>query len=411
MNDDRIDALRVFEGVRIADFAWVGVGPNATMQMAFHGAEVIRIESTLKPDTFRAGGPRPAGDNSLDASAYFAKFNRGKLGMALNLQHPRAVDVAKRLVAVSDIVTESFAPGFLNRIGLGWDDLHAVKPDLIMASMSMEGQTGPHAGFRGFGLTLQATAGVTRLTGWPDRQPVGTGVAYTDWIATHVAIIALLAALDHRRRTGEGQYIDVSQLEASSLVLDATVVDALNTGNVQPPLGNRDLRHAPHGVFPCVGEDRWCAIAATTDEQWRALAEIISANDDLAADSRYASAEQRLAAQDDLEARIAAWTCSRSVEEVEDTLQAAGVPAHRVAAMRDAHEDPQLAHREHWWASEHPVIGNVSYESPAWRLSHTPPSRPAPSPLVGQHNEYVYRGLLGYSDDEFTELLIDGVIQ
>ena len=411
MGDERVDALRVFEGVRIADFAWVGVGPNATMQMAFHGAEVIRIESTLKPDTFRAGGPRPAGDTSLDASAYFAKFNRGKLGMALNLQHPRAAEVAKRLVAVSDIVTESFAPGFLNRIGLGWDDLRAVKPNLIMASMSMEGQTGPHAGFRGFGLTLQATAGVTGLTGWPDRQPVGTGVAYTDWIATHVAIIALLAALDHRRRTGEGQYIDVSQLEASSLVLDATVVDALNTGNVQPPLGNRDLRHAPHGVFPCAGEDRWCAIAATTDEQWRALAEIISSDSELAAASRYASAEQRLAAQDDLEARIAAWTCSRSVEEVEETLQAAGVPAHRVAAMRDAHEDPQLAHREHWWASEHPVVGNVTYESPAWRLFDTPPPRPAPSPLLGQHNEYVYRDLLSYSDEEFTELLIDGVVQ
>ena len=226
-----------------------------------------------------------------------------------------------------------------------------------------------------------------------------------------MAIIALLAALDHRRRTGEGQYIDVSQLEASSLVLDATVVDALNTGNIQPPLGNRDLRHAPHGVFPCAGEDRWCAIAATTDEQWQALAKIISTDGELAADSRYASAEQRLAAQDDLETRITAWTCSRSVEEVEETLQAASVAAHRVAAMRDAHEDPQLAHREHWWASEHPVVGNVTYESPAWRLSDTPPPRPAPSPLLGQDNAYVYRGLLGYSDDEFTELLIDGVIQ
>ena len=164
-------------------------------------------------------------------------------------------------------------------------------------------------------------------------------------------------------------------------------------------------------MFPCAGEDRWCAIAATTDEQWRALVEIISPDGELTADSRYASAEQRLAAQDDLEAQITAWTCSRSVEEVEETLQAAGVPAHRVAAMRDAHQDPQLAHREHWWASEHPVIGNVTYESPAWRLSDTPPPRPAPSPLLGQHNEYVYRGLLGYSDDEFTELLIDGVIQ
>ena len=411
MREDRVDALRVFEGLRIADFAWVGVGPNATMQMAFHGAEVIRIESSLKPDTFRSGGPRPAGVNSLDASAYFAKFNRGKLGMALNLQHPQAVEVAKRLVAVSDIVTESFAPGFLNRIGLGWEELRAVKPDLIMASMSMEGQTGPHAGFRGFGLTLQATAGVTGLTGWPDRQPVGTGVAYTDWIATHVAIIALLAALDHRRRTGEGQYIDVSQLEASSLVLDAALIDALNTGRVQSALGNRDLRYAPHGVFPCVGEDRWCAIAVTNEEQWRALARIISEGEELADDSRYASAALRLAAQDELEALICAWTVERSVEEIEATLQAVGVPAHRVATMRDAHEDAQLAQREHWWGSEHPVVGDVSYESPAWRFSDTPPPRPPHSPLLGQDNEYVYRELLGYGEEEFTELLIDGVVQ
>ena len=411
MGDDRADALRVFEGVRIADFAWVGVGPNATMQMAFHGAEVIRIESSLKPDTFRSGGPRPAGDRSLDGSAYFAKFNRGKQGMALNLQHPRAVEVAKRLVAVSDIVTESFAPGFLNRIGLGWNDLRAAKPDLIMASMSMEGQTGPHAAFRGFGLTLQATAGVTALTGWPDRQPVGTGVAYTDWIATHVAIIALLAALDYRRRTGEGQYIDVSQLEASSLVLDATLIDALNTGRVQPPLGNRDLQYAPHGVFLCAGDDRWCAIAATSDEQWRALANVISDDGSLAADERYASAAQRLAAQDELEPLIAAWTCSRSVDEVEQTLQSVGVPAHRVAAMRDVQDDPQLAHREHWQRSEHPVIGDVGYETPAWRFSDTPPPQPSHAPLLGQDNEYVYRELLGYSEEEFTELLIEGVVQ
>ena len=407
---ERPDALRVFEGVRIADFAWVGVGPNATMQMAFHGAEVVRIESSLKPDTFRSSGPRPAGEGSIDASAYFAKFNRGKLGMALNLQHPRAVEVAKRLVAVSDVVTESFAPGFLNRIGLGWDELRQVRPDLIMASMSMEGQTGPHAGFRGFGLTLQATAGVTAITGWPDRAPVGTGVAYTDWISTHVAIVALLAALDHRRRTGEGQYIDVSQLEASTLILDAGLIDALNTGRVHQPLGNRDLQHAPHGVFPCSGDDRWCAIAVTSDEQWRSLARVIS-GEPLADDSRYGEAVQRLAAQDELEALISAWTASRTVDQVEQALQAVGVPAHRVATMQDAHEDAQLAHREHWWRSDHPVVGAASYESPAWRLSETPPPKPTHAPLLGQDSEYVYRDLLGYSEDEFTELLIEGVVQ
>ena len=225
-----------------------------------------------------------------------------------------------------------------------------------------------------------------------------------------MAIVALLAALDHRRRTGEGQYIDVSQLEASTVILDAGLIDALNTGRVHRPLGNRDLQHAPHGVFPCAGDDRWCAIAVTSDEQWRSLARVIS-GEPLADDSRYGEAVQRLAAQDELEALISAWTSSRTVEQVERALQAVGVPAHRVATMQDAHEDAQLAHREHWWRSEHPVVGALSYESPAWRLSATPPPRPAHAPLLGQDSEYVYRELLGYSEDEFTELLVEGVVQ
>ena len=262
---NEIPGAHVFDGVRIADFAWVGVGPNATMQMAFHGAEVIRVESSHRPDTFRSGGPRPAGDGTLDASAYFAKFNRGKRSVAINLAHPRGAEVAKRLIATADIVTESFAPGFMERIGLSYEEVRKIKPDVIMCSMSMEGQTGPHAKFRGFGLTLQATAGVTGVTGWPDRPPVGTGVAYTDWVATHVGIIGILAALDHRRRTGEGQYIDLSQLEASTLVLDAGVIDAANTGRVcqaarQPRPAPRaawrlPLRRRPHRRRP-VGRDR-----------------------------------------------------------------------------------------------------------------------------------------------------------
>ncbi|MCY3733165.1 MAG: CoA transferase, partial [Chloroflexi bacterium] len=167
MTSSNVPGAHVFDGIRIADFAWVGVGPNATMQMAFHGAEVIRVESSNRPDTFRSSGPRPPGDGSLDASAYFAKFNRGKRSVAINLAHPRGAEVAKRLIAGADIVTESFAPGFMERIGLSYDEVRKIKPDVIMCSMSMEGQTGPHAKFRGFGLTLQATAGITGVTGWP----------------------------------------------------------------------------------------------------------------------------------------------------------------------------------------------------------------------------------------------------
>ena len=280
--------------------------------------------------------------------------------------------------------------------------------------MSMEGQTGPHAKFRGFGLTLQATAGITGVTGWPDRPPVGTGVAYTDWVATHVGIIGILAALDHRRRTGEGQYIDLSQLEASTLVLDAGVIDAANTGRVAEPLGNRDPRHAPHGVYPCAdddtGGDRWVAIAVTTDDQWQSLAQEMARTDWLES-TELRDAAGRLEAQDNLDATISEWTSERTVDEVEQTLQSVGVPAHRASNVRDAHEDPQLGHRNHWWPSDHPVIGQMSYESPAWRLSDTPPPRPRRSPLLGEDSEYVYRELCGYSEEEFQQLIVDGVVE
>ncbi len=414
MNGNDVPGARIFDGIRIADFTWVGVGPNATMQMAFHGAEVIRVESSHHPDTFRAGGPRPKGAPSLDASAYFAKFNRGKRSVAINLAHARGAEVAKQLIATADIITESFAPGFMQRIGLGYDHVRTIKPDVIMCSMSMEGQTGPHAGFRGFGLTLQATAGVTAVTGWPDRSPVGTGVAYTDWVATHLGIMGILAALDHRNRTGEGQYIDLSQFEASTLVLDAGVLDAANTGRVAQPLGNRDTRHAPHGVYPCaddeLGRDRWIAIAITTDRQWCCLATAMNRSDWLAS-SQLQNASGRLMSQDELDIAICEWTRTRTVAEVERALQAVGVPAHRASNVRDVHDDPQLAHRNHWWRSDHPVIGPMSYESPAWRLSATPPPMPRRSPLLGEDSEYVYRELCGYSEAEFQQLVIDGVVE
>ena len=268
-----VGARDLFRGVRVADFSWVGVGPNSTQMLAWHGAEVIRVESTLKLDTFRSGGPRPEGERSPDGSAYWANHNRDKLGVQINLRTPGGLAAAKRLIAVSDVVTESFTPGFMARIGLDYEAVRAIKPDVIMMSMSMEGQYGPHAQFRGFGLILQAAAGITGFTSWPDRPPTGTGVAYTDWVAMHFAASSLLAALDHRERTGEGQYIDLSQLEATTYALDGELVAALNGGEVATANGNRHREAAPHGVFACRGEDRWCAIAVMSDDQWARLCE------------------------------------------------------------------------------------------------------------------------------------------
>ena len=403
-------AQSLFQGLRIADFSWVGVGPNASQQFAWHGAEVIRVESSLRPDTFRASGPLAPDREGLDRSAYWVNHNRDKLAIQLNLRAAGGPEVARRLVAQSDIVTESFTPGFMRDVGLDYESLRAIKPDLIMISMSMEGQGGPHEAFRGFGLILQATAGITGLTGWPDRPPVGTGVAYTDWFATYCAAAALLAAVDHRRRTGEGQYIDLSQLESTIYGLDAALVRFLNTGEEAERLGNRHPEHAPHGVFRCSGDDRWCAVAVTSDAAWRGLCAALGRKD-WGTDADLASAPGRLARQAELEAGLSAWCESRRAEDVQNLLQSHGVAAHLVATTGDVEADPQISHRGHLWRTDHPVIGPLTYDGPAYRLSETQAAPNRAAPLLGEHNEYVYKDLLGYSDAEFADLLIRDIIR
>ena len=406
-------ARRIFAGLRIADFAWVGVGPNASQQFAWHGADVIRVESTHKPDTFRSSGPlapNVPSTQGLDRSAYWANHNRDKRSIQINLRHPRGVEVAKRLVARSDIVTESFTPGFLRDIGLDYESLRALKPDLIMISMSMEGQGGPHEQFRGYGLILQATAGITDLTGWPDRPPVGTGVAYTDWLATHSAAFAMLAALDHHKRTGQGQYIDLSQLESTLYGLDAALLQQLVNGEQTTRDGNRHPHAAPHAVFPCRGDDRWCAIAVMDDDHWRALCHTMNRPDWLA-DTTLAHAPGRIQRQDELETAIAQWTAPQDADDLQRRLQTNGVPAHLVANAQDLEHDPQQLHRQHLWHTDHPVIGPLTYDGPAYRLSDTRARPNRPAPLIGQHNEEIYRDLLGYTEEEFIDLITDGVVE
>lgn len=405
-----IAARDLFAGLRVADFSWVGVGPNATQQLAWHGAQVIRVESSLKPDTFRSGGPRPASDRSLDGSAYWANHNRDKLSVQINLRRPEGVEAAKRLIAISDVVAESFTPGFMARIGLDYEAVRALKQDVVMISMSMEGQGGPHEQFRGFGLILQAAAGITGLTGWPDRPPTGTGVAYTDWVATHFAASTLLAALDHRVRTGEGQYIDLSQLEATTYALDHALVAALNGDEIAAARGNRHREAAPHGVFPCRGEDRWCAIAVMSDEQWAALCETTERRD-WAEDAGLRAAAERKRREEELEAGLTAWCRERTGEEAQERLQAAGVPAHLVATMADVQHDEQLRDRGYFWNTDHPVIGPLDYDGPAYQLGDTRAGPRESAPLLGQHNERVFRELLGYSAEGLAELVAAGVVQ
>lgn len=400
------DSRKVLAGVRVADFSWVGVGPICTQLLATMGAEVIRVESSARLDVFRSGGPKRG--NHPDSSAYFGNCNRDKLGITLNLGKKGAREVALRLAAESDILVESFRPGFMRSVGLSYEDIRAVNPGIIMMSASMEGATGPHTSFKGFGLTLQATVGFTHFTGWPGRAPVGTGTAYTDWFATNIAAASVLSALEHRRRTGEGQYVDLSQLEACAWALDAEVLRYTATGELREPLGNRHESMAPHGVFPAEGNDQWIAIAVRDDRDWQAL--VAAMGEALPLELGQLGFEGRKEQEDAIEGALAAWTASLEKHALATSLQAEGVPAHAVNDMRDVAEDPQLEARGHFWKVTHPEIGEAGWDAPAFRLSETPLYPRNPAPKLGEHNNFVYREVLGCSDEEIAEMAIAGLL-
>lgn len=401
---DSHDAL---SGIRVADFSWVGVGPLAAQTLGFLGAEVVHVESATRLDGLRSSGPRRG--EGPDAGAYFANFNREKLGMTLNLHAPGAREVALRLARESDVLLESFRPGFMASVGLSYDEVRAVNPGIIMMSCSMEGASGPHAGFRGFGLTLQSTVGFTHFTGWPDRPPVGTGTAYTDWFAANVAASFLLAALEHRRRTGEGQYIDLSQLEACIWALDAEVLRYSVTGKAGVALGNRHPEMVPHGVFPCRGTDQWIAISIRNDADWKRFADNVP--DVRVNRAELNSVTGRRAAEDEIEAMIAAWTAQCDKKNLADVLQAQGIPAYPVNDVSDLHSDIQLLARGHFWHQLHPVIGDAGWDAPAFRLSKTPLYPGKPAPRLGGDNPYVYGQVLGLSAKEIADLAVAGVLE
>ncbi|MEX1104412.1 MAG: CoA transferase, partial [Dehalococcoidia bacterium] len=306
-----------FAGLRVADFAWVGVGPLTSKYLADHGAEVIRIESSTYPEALRRVGPFVDDQPGLDRSGYYANFNSSKQGISVNLKHPRGPELMRRLVATCDVVTESFTPGTMARFGLDWATLSQGRDDLVMISMPLYGQTGPWASFMGYGHVLQAAAGYNHLTGWPDGPPIGTGVAYTDFLVPHIAAISLIAALDYRRRTGKGQYIDFGQMEAAIHGLGTAVLDWTVNGHEQARMGNRDMNAAPHGAYQC-RDGKWIVIGCETEEQWTALKAAMGRPDwcDL---ERMRRKWARLNEQKEIDRHIGAW--------VEDMTRRADEPA------------------------------------------------------------------------------------
>jgi benzylsuccinate CoA-transferase BbsF subunit len=407
-------AGQALAGLRVVDFTWVGVGPLLTKYLADFGAEVIRIESRTHLDSLRYAPPFVEGRPGIERSGHFLNLNTSKSHVTLNLDHPRGRALARRLIAEADVVAESFTSRVMEKWRLTYDDLRQVKRDLVMISLSMEGRTGPHRDWLGFGTVLQAAAGLAEMTGWPDRPPSIPGVAYTDWTTPFFGLVALLAALDYRRRTGQGQYIDVSNLEVGVNCLGTAVLDYTVNGRGQRRAGNEwmvgDLPGAaPHGVYRCQGTNRWCAIAVCNEQEWRRFCDVLD-HPAWTRERRFATVLNRVKHRDELNALVDAWTSQQRAEDVMHRLQAAGIAAGVVQNAADLACDPQLAHRGQDIFLDHPEVGVQRYDAPAFHLTASP-AQLRPVPTLGQHNAYVFKGLLGLSDAEYDALDADGVFE
>lgn len=489
---------KLLDGIKVADFCRVIVGPLTTKTLTEYGAEVIKIESRKAIDLYRTFGPEP------DLSGHFTQWNTGKRSVTLDLTHPKGVEVAKRIVAWADIVVENYAGGVMERLGLGYEVLKEVKPDIIMLSSCMQGQTGPYAKHPGMGFQLSALSGFSHITGWPDRPPPELGV-YTDFITPQYNVSILLAALLYRRRTGKGLYIDTSQFETglqfmAPLILDymvngrvasrtgnqcpdvaphnayrcrdeytwcaftvftdkvwegfckvtgnpawtkdpkfstpasrnenakeldrlveewtinyppeqvvmmmqtaGVVVDRLSTGKYQPG-------HNPPGTYRCRNEERWCAIAVFTDEEWKSFCRVIG-NPAWTKEPRFSTLLARKENEDELDRLVGEWTINHSAQEVMTVMQAGGVAAGLVETGEDQLEhDPQTRHRNMFPELDHPRLGKHHAVASPFIMSKTP-CQLTRAPLLGEHNQYVLKEILGMSDEEIAELVVSGALE
>jgi benzylsuccinate CoA-transferase BbsF subunit len=396
------------EGVRILDFTWAWAGPHATLLLAFLGAEVIKVESRRRLDHTRLRslmtGPIMT---SPDHSVIFNDLNAGKLSLTLNLSQPKAVEIAKRVAQISDVVTENMRPGVMERLGLGYDDLKAVKPNIIMLSSSAVGATGPERTYAGYAPTFAAMGGLAYITGHPDGPPMPLSGAVDLRVGTTSAF-AVLAALHYRARTGKGQYIDLSSTEAVSALIGHTFMDYSMNSRVQTRAGNRDHLMAPHNCYPCLGEDKWVTIAVACQEEWDALRRVVG--DGRLEDERFADAASRWQNQGALDQIIGEWTASRTQEEVTQALQKVGVAAMPLLDGRALVRDAHLRERGVLQPLHHPLIGERLTLSPPWRFSRTPAQIRRPGPLLGEHNQYVLGELLGMASDEIERLVAEEVL-
>lgn len=397
------------EGIRVADFTWVWAGPFSTMQLAHLGAEVIRIETQGRVCVTRRIPPWADNQPGVNRSGYFNQYNQGKRSLSLDLKKPEAVEIAKKLVAVSDVVAENFAAGIMDKMGLGYEELHKVKPDIIVIALSGYGATGPEKDYVSYGPAQVPMSGLSSLTGYPGFPPMHVGFSYGDPNGGLHGAFAVLCALMYRARTGKGQYLDLSQWETSVAILGEGFMDQVMNGIQPPRMGNRDPYMSPHGLFRCQGEDCWVSIAVGSEEEWQSFCRGMGRSE-LAHDPRFATLAKRKKNEDELEELISAWIETLTAEEVTAKLQSVGVAAFPALTNKELAEDPHLRSRSFFVELPHPEVGVRQHAGVPWKMSSAPCRVRRPAPLLGQDTDYVMQEILGYSAEGVAVLKGRGVL-
>ena len=402
------------QGVRVVEMGQLIAIPFAMKLLADMGAQVIRLESTRRLESYRSDSVyrNDVAGEFWNRGANFYEQNRNKLGITLDLGRPAGLEILRRLIAVSDVFAENFTPRVIRNFGLEYDALRRVKPDIIMVSSTGYGFDGPWANFGATGPATEGASGLAYTTGYAGGPPVMAEIPYVDYTAGEHTVFAVMTALMHRLRTGEGQFIDVSQTQAAAATIPEALLDFSVNGRTPTRTGNADPVMAPHGCYPCAGEDRWIVIAVSSDSEWLGLCEVLG-RDDWAADGRFSGALSRWRHRDELDGMIGEVTASRDAHRLMQALQAAGVPAGAVLDSKDLLFDPHLQERRFYEVvSHHPSTGMppLPYAGRPWKLSETPAVPPVAAPMMGEHNGFVLRELLGLAESELRKLEEEGVI-
>lgn len=403
-------------GIRVLDLGSAWAVPIAIRYLAILGAEVIRIESCARPDISRFGthAENTTQGRFWETGARFNHINVNKKDITIDLSMPKGVALFKELVKVSDVIAENFSPRVMRNLGLHYEVLRDIKPDIIMLSSSGFGASGPWAHYGAWGMGMEPTAGISHLTGYIDGPPMKAGIPYTDIISSVHGTLAILIALEYRRRTGRGQWIDLSQNEAAVQQIGEAIMDYTMNGRIQGRMGNRHPSMAPHGIYRCRGNDKWVVISVSSEEEWKALCDALG-DPSWSREQRFRDGLSRWRHQEELDRLIEEWTISRDHHEVMHTLQQAGVPAGAVLTPKEILLDPHLRERGYIHKLTHPrlegmeLLGTRPYLGMPWRMSRTPLSLER-SPLFGEHNGYAFAELLGMTQEEMAELEREGVI-